>query len=359
MEGKLFRGVLFLAALLLLPAIPTRKPAIHKKVDLSLTRSCPDLSFLILSDTLLFPGSSQNLPENPDDPPLTLPAVYQILDANTGKVLRLTPQEYLIGVTAAEMPASYEPEALKAQAVAAHSYALWQMGVQSADPDPELKGALLSTDPSRFQAYLSFEERQSLWGKQAEAYEKKLRSAVEAVTEILLTYEKKPIAAAFHAISSGKTEAAEDVWGAFSPCLVSVESALDKDSSAFSQTLSFSAEEAASILKVRLKEPELSGSPAEWIRPLTRSAAGSVLTASAGGKTVSGQELRQWFSLPSANFAVSATKDGICFQTKGIGHGVGMSQYGANAMATEGKSFSEILLHYYPGAELTQVKTEG
>ena len=125
MEGKLFRGVLFLAALLLLPAIPTRKPAIHKKVDLSLTRSCPDLSFLIPSDTLLFPGSSQNLPENPDDPPLTLPAVYQILDANTGKVLRLTPQEYLIGVTAAEMPASYEPEALKAQAVAAHSYGRW------------------------------------------------------------------------------------------------------------------------------------------------------------------------------------------------------------------------------------------
>ena len=86
---------------------------------------------------------------------LQLPTRYLILDADTGEVLQLTPAEYLLGVTAAEMPASYAPEALKAQAVAAHSYALWQMGVQLSAPDPALKGAFLSTDPARFQAYLS------------------------------------------------------------------------------------------------------------------------------------------------------------------------------------------------------------
>ena len=137
---------------------------------------------------------------------LSLPAAYKVLDAGSGEVMSLSPFAYICGVTAAEIPMSFHPEAVKAQAVAAHSYALRQMGLQLQNPDPDLKGAFLSTDPAHFQSYLSEEERRELWGEAFEENEAALESAVEEVLGCILVYEGEPAAAAFHSISSGRTE---------------------------------------------------------------------------------------------------------------------------------------------------------
>lgn len=310
------------------------------------------------------PADTQSEPFLPQETPeksaqLQLPTRYLILDADTGEVLRLTPAEYLLGVTAAEMPASYAPEALKAQAVAAHSYALWQMGVQLSAPDPALKGAFLSTDPARFQAYLSEEDRRELWGDAFDEYEKKLQTAVEEAADLVLTSGGKPVAAAFHALSSGRTEAAADVWGQALPCLVSVESPWDKDSPDQTAEVSFTPEEAAAILSAHLENPVFDEEPGSWITVLTRSEGGAVLKARAAGTDVSGRELREWFGLPSADFSLKWDGELFRFTVRGKGHGVGMSQYGANAMAGLGEDFTAILRHYYPGAELMQVGTDG
>ena len=288
---------------------------------------------------------------------LVLPAAYRVLDAESGEVLSLSPAEYIIGVLAGEMPASYEEEALKAQAVAAHSYALWQAGRQLEDPDPALKGAILSTDPGSFQAYLSEEDRRALWGDSFEVNEEKLRSAVEEVISLILTYNGEPVAAAFHALSSGETESAETVWGQAEPCLTPVSSPWDAESPDLTAETAFTSQEASAILSAHLESPVLEEDPSEWITVLKRTDSGTVAAARAGGAEVTGTEIREWFGLPSANFEVSISDGAIVFTTKGKGHGVGMSQYGANAMAAEGKAFSEILLYYYPGAELTVLQT--
>ncbi len=372
MKHSLLRCVAFLFCLCVFPALPLLEKPVRFPSFLSVERtSWPKLRWSQNARTeggpsatetepfltLSVPESTPKIPTENASP--TLPSRYLILDSDTGKLLRLTPTEYLLGVTAAEMPASYEPEALKAQAVAAHSYALWQMGVQLSAPDPALKGAFLSTDPARFQAYLSQAARRELWGADFAFCEEKLRAAVEAVTGLVLTRDGKPVAAAFHALSSGRTEAAEDVWGQSIPCLVSVESPWDTASPDQIKTKTFSREEAAAILSAKLKDPELGGDPRRWITVQTRSEGGSVLHARAAGAEVSGRDLREWFGLPSTVFSINWDGETFRFTVRGKGHGVGMSQYGANAMAGEGSDFSQILRHYYPGAELTQVAVAG
>lgn len=383
MKQALFRCAAFLLCLVLLPALPLlAKPSLSPAAPFSLSPGTGipvTFTFSGRRFTALFSEESSvpaeaavsSLPEfrpgsaaaddasHPPDSaevPLTLPSHYLVLDSETGEVLQLTPKEYLLGVTAAEMPASYELEALKAQAVAAHSYALWQMGLQLQTPDPDLKGAYLSTDPAHFQAYLSEEERRSLWGDRFNEYEAKVRSAADTAAGLVLTSGGEPVAAAFHALSSGKTEAAETVWGRAEACLLSVSSPWDVESPNLTAETTFTSAEVSAILRAHLESPALSGDPAQWISVLNRSPSGTVTEAEAAGAKVTGGEVREWFNLPSSNFSVVYSGDSFRFTTKGKGHGVGLSQYGANAMAAQGSTFSEILLHYYSGAELTAVQ---
>lgn len=289
------------------------------------------------------------------DAVLTLPSAYQVLDAASGTVMALSPFDYICGVTAAEIPITFHPEAIKAQAVAAHSYALRQMGLQLQNPDPDLKGAYLSTDPAHFQAYLSREERQDLWGDQFEQNESALEAAVSEVLGCILVSGEEPVAAAFHAISSGRTESAADVWGRELPYLVAVDSPEDAENPQMYSEVTVSAADAAAILTGCADGVSLPENPAEWIAVTSRTESGMVRTAKVGGTEVSGDTLRAAFGLASANFTVSCDGETLTFAVKGRGHGVGMSQYGADAMAQAGSSWREILARYYPGAEIAEV----
>ena len=289
------------------------------------------------------------------DAVLTLPSAYQVLDAASGTVMALSPFDYICGVTAAEIPITFHPEAIKAQAVAAHSYALRQMGLQLQNPDPDLKGAYLSTDPAHFQAYLSREERQDLWGDQFEQNESALEAAVSEVLGCILVSGEEPVAAAFHAISSGRTESAADVWGRELPYLVAVDSPEDAENPQMYSEVTVSAADAAAILTGCAGGVSLPENPAEWIAVTSRTESGMVRTAKVGGTEVSGDTLRAAFGLASANFTVSCDGETLTFAGKGRRPGVGMSQYGADAMAQAGSSWREILARYYPGAEIAEV----
>ncbi len=297
--------------------------------------------------------ASQPLPES--GAALSLPGTYRVLDADSGQVMELSPFDYICGVTAAEIPMTFAPEAVKAQAVAAHSYALRQMGLQLKNPDPDLQGAFLSTDPAHFQAYLSKEERQGLWGDSFEENEALLESAVNEVLNCVLVYQGEPAAAAFHSISSGKTESAKDVWGREVPYLVTADSPEDAENPAGNGESSLTVQEAAAILSAHLETLSLPEDPAQWIQITERTEAGMVTSAKIGENTVSGEDIRSWFGLSSANFTVECSGEALTFRTKGKGHGVGMSQYGANAMAKEGHTWQEILARYYPGTEIARV----
>lgn len=276
-------------------------------------------------------------------------ATYLLLRTKTGTVEQLSPTDYIIGVVAAEMPISYEPEALKAQAVAAHTYALRQIDASLSVPDKSLQGAHLSDDPGRFQAYLSREERQTLWGDQFEQNEDRLHRAVTAVIHEVMTYGDVPIVAAFHAISGGKTENCETVWAESLPYLQSVISEGDLLSPDYQVTVNRTADEVKAAFLRHCPELVLSEVPGDWLKVVDRSEAGTVQTLQVGNQTVTGQEARSLLGLRSADFTVSFTGSEFLFTTKGYGHGVGLSQYGADYMARQGATYREILSHFYTG----------
>lgn len=279
------------------------------------------------------------------------PVVYHVLSTATGEVLEVPLREYVIGAVGAEMPVSFEPEALKAQAVAAHTYAERQCLLSEASE--ELNGADFSDDPAKYQAFLTNEQLRERWGTNYEAYYEKLSAAVDAVLPELLTYENTPIIAAFHAMSSGRTEASENVWGSEVAYLRSVESAADRNAPQFEESVAFTAEEVYSRLTQAHAGLVIGGDAAGWFGMPVVSEAGTVLQQPVGDGIFTGQELRSIFGLRSAALSISYAEGMFTFTTYGYGHDVGMSQYGANAMALEGHTYREILAYYYPGTDLT------
>ena len=170
----------------------------------------------------------------------------------------------------------------------------------------------------------------------------------------IITYEDAPIIAAFHSMSSGFTESAENAWGAPVDYLVEVDSRSDLTAPKFREDKRFSPDELKAALEAAFEGIKLGDDFREWLNVLTVSDSGTVLTAAAGDRTVTGNDLRQALSLRSASFEVRCEPDEIVITTKGYGHGVGMSQYGADAMAAQGKSWREILEHYYPNCTISK-----
>lgn len=283
---------------------------------------------------------------------------YRVLDCKTGEVLEVSVRDYLIGVVCAEMPASFETEALKAQAVAAHTYAERIRLQNQANPNANLQNADFSNDSAVYQAFYTQEQIREAYGDAFEERYGKVAAAVDAVADELLYYNDEPIVAAFHAISSGKTESAEAIWGTALSYLVSVDSESDTAVPAYSETVTLSPDEVKTRIWQDNPNTEFSDDPAEWLRIRTVSGVGTVLSISVGSDTMSGQELRTALGLRSACFTVTYADGQFSFTTKGYGHGVGMSQYGANAMAKAGETYETILLHYYPTATLCRQFTE-
>lgn len=270
-------------------------------------------------------------------------------------VLSVTVQEYIIGVLAAEMMPTYHEQALKAQAVAAYTYLLNKKSEQEVSPDASLKGAYLSDDSSTHQGYLTEEERAEKWGEKAEQYEKKLRNAAEDVIGKVITYDGKPIIAAFHANNSGVTHSAETVWGNDVPYLQSVVSAGDKLSPDCIKTVALSAQEISSRAGA-VQDCNLSGEAEEWITDIKTDKHGYVESLVIGGTKLTGIRAREVLGLRSAVFTFEFKDGSFRFTTEGYGHGVGMSQYGADYMARQGSSWEEILKHYYQGVEITEIE---
>ena len=264
-----------------------------------------------------------------------------------GAAGELTVEDYLRGVLRAEMGGAFHMEALKAQTVAERTYLYYQMaaGAKTAHP-----AADVCADPACCTAYLSEEAAREKWGKAFEEYEEKIRQAVSETDNQVMYYDGEPIMAVFHSSSAGVTATSGEVWTADLPYLVSVESPENADTVPnYYSVNTFSAEEFRVLFTARYPEAQLTGEAGGWIKDVIRSDTGRVETATVGGVTATGQELRSVFSLRSTAFTVEETADAVTFRVTGYGHGVGMSQYGANTLAQEGKSWQEILRWYYTG----------
>ena len=255
-------------------------------------------------------------------------------------------QDYLIGVVAAEMPASFHPEALKAQAVAARTYAIY---TSKGGKHPQ---GQLCTDYSCCQAWSSDEKLRENWGQNYESYAEKIRTAVEETEGEYLCYQGQAVFAAFHSSSAGLTENSGALWAQL-PYLVSVESPETAEHVPnFVSTVSCSPLDFRDTLLYAHPESDFTGDESTWIGSIQRDDSGRVDSAVLGGTQMKGTELRSLFSLRSTAFELEYTQGQFVFTVTGYGHGVGMSQYGANIMAQQGSGYREILSHYYPGTEL-------
>ena len=283
---------------------------------------------------------------------------YQMLDITSGKVEELSVRDYVIGAVCAEMPATFEPEALKAQAVAAHTYAERQHLLEQSHPTAELCGADFSNDSSQYQACFTENQARQYYGDNFEASYAKITSAVDEVLPYVLEYDGAPIIAAFCSMSAGVTESAENIWGSKVEYLVPVESQADTSAPRYLETAQFTGDEFRAAVQSMLPGAVWEEDMAKWVQIGASSPSGTVLEVTVGGVSCTGQQLREALGLRSAVFSVEVQDGRLVFTTKGYGHGVGMSQFGANAMAKDGAGWQEILAHYYPAAELTEGQVE-
>ncbi|MGN0707851.1 MAG: stage II sporulation protein D [Faecalibacterium sp.] len=273
--------------------------------------------------------------------------LVHVEDQSSGQLCRVPMRDYLIGAVAAEMPVSWPDEALKAQAVAAHSYVLYCRD-HCADPE----GAWLSADPSRRQGYLSDAVLHSYWGTEYQASYTRLSALVDEVLTQVLYYGDAAAGASYFAISNGRTEASENVWGAALPYLTAVDSSSDCNADNYAYTVRFSAAQMKQLLSEGLGLVPDESAPESWFGVPELTPSGYVSTLSVCGQSIAGTTLRRVLGLRSACFAVTWQDGSFLLTTKGYGHGVGLSQWGAKAMAEQGCSYAEILAHYFPGTEL-------
>lgn len=264
-----------------------------------------------------------------------------------GRSENISLSDYLTGVVAAEMPAGFNIEALKAQAVAARSYALYKISRHSHQQFD------LCADSGCCSAYLDPPELKERWSEDYDKYIEKIRFAVESTDGLYLSWADEPILAVFHSSSPGKTEGSENVWSSALPYLVPVDSPETPERvSNLTSTVTVSAEDFKNTVLNKYPNAALAGDPRLWISYVYYTESGRIKTLQVGGVQMSGSDFRFLFGLRSTAFTFKF--DGsFVFSVTGYGHGVGMSQYGANIMASDGALFDEILAAYYPGTELS------
>ena len=261
---------------------------------------------------------------------------------------QMTLERYLTGVVRGEMPASFEMGALRAQAAAERSYVYYQLAAGRKDAHPD---ADFCTDHTCCSAYLSETAAREKWGGDFAPWNTRVEQAVSDTDGQVVLYNGRPILAVFHSSSAGRTAAAGDVWSGDLPYLVSVDSPEGEETVPnYYSTVTFTAAEAKEKLLAAHPELKLSGTPDRWFGAAAENGSGRVKTVSVGGTDIEGTELRRIFGLRSACFTVAADSESVTFRVTGYGHGVGMSQYGANQLAREGKTWQEILEWYYTGA---------
>ena len=294
----------------------------------------------------------QRASEQPEEPIHLLPPgeidsarTLRVLDGDT--VTEMSFSDYLQGVLRAEMPASFQEDALRAQAVAARTYTYYKMSSGGNHGDT----ADICTDHSCCQAFLGKEKAADNWGKNAERYEAKIENAVSATDGQVMLYGGAPILAVFHSSSAGETWNSGEVWAQDLPYLQSVSSPEGEGVPNYYSTVELTEAEFREKFLAARPEADLSGPASGWIRDPVMDGV-HVESVTIGGVSVSGPSVRSIFGLRSASFTAEAGDGKITFYVTGYGHGVGMSQYGANAMAEAGSTWREILAHYYTGVTI-------
>ncbi|WP_226527967.1 stage II sporulation protein D [Metabacillus niabensis] len=275
--------------------------------------------------------------------PLDVP-VYR---SQTKLIESIPLEEYVIGVVASEMPAEFETEALKAQALAARTYITKQlMNGPISTPD----GAVV-TDTQMHQVYKNPEELKAIWGDEYESKLQKITAAVAATQGKILTYQDQPIDASFFSTSNGYTENSEAYWTEAIPYLKSVKSSWDKNSPKFYDKKVITIKDFESTLGVKLDTSSGTVGKITELTPGKR-----VAKVEIDGKQFTGRQIREELGLKSSDFTWEIKGDSVVIETKGFGHGVGMSQYGANFMAEDGKTYEEIIAHYYNGTKVSEAE---
>lgn len=309
---------------------------------------------IVIPSLLVLPTSKKKEPSSLEDEKfmvkneISSTTEVAVFRHQTETIESLPLEEYIIGVVASEMPADFEMEALKAQALAARTYVVQHLLRGEKDTLPD--GADI-TDTINHQVYRNKEELKKLWGKDFEWKYNKIREAVLATEGEIITYDNFPITASFFSTSNGYTENSEEYWQNPIPYLKSVESPWDKEAPNFVSEKEFTVKEFEERLGIDLGD----GSDLGTIT--ARTTGKKVATVKIGGKTFTGREIRQLLDLRSTDFTWMRKGDKIIVTTKGYGHGVGMSQYGANGMAREGKNYREIIQHYYQNIDIDHVNS--
>ena len=265
------------------------------------------------------------------------------------RLVQMSPEGYVCGVVAAEMPAQYHMEALKAQVVAARTRLLWQIQQGGCALHP---GADICTDSSHCQGYATLEECRSKWNESYSAYRDRILQAQRETEGRWIAYDNQPITVLYHAISGGRTENVETVFAQALPYLVSVESADEENVRGYQEQTTLSFEEITQRINASLGL-ELT---AEDVRRTFSiggyTESGRVKNVQIGQTQVDATHFRQMLGLRSTWFSISMDDNGITFHQRGFGHGVGMSQAGANSMAASGADYQQILQHYYTGVSI-------
>ncbi|MCD7741695.1 MAG: stage II sporulation protein D [Ruminococcus sp.] len=279
-------------------------------------------------------------------------SAVKLLSTETGEITELSMHDYIVGSVFAQMPADFEDEALKAQAVLAKTYAERRRLSEASNPTEALNGALLSDDTTLYQAFFTESQARELYGDNYDTAYKKISAAADYAEGLTLTYDGDPILVAFHGISFGYTESALTMWGEDIPYLSSVESLADPTLDICTTTVTLTDSELREALMTEYSLTSLDADLNDLITIAQKSEQGTVLKVTISDSLYDADTLCDALSLPSQHFTITCDDDEITFTCLGCGHLVGMSQYGANEMAKSGSLCEEILLHYFPNTVL-------
>ena len=302
--------------------------------------------------------SNNEIIENTDSTQENIKSTYnyknygtiKLLHKKTGEVEQVNIDDYLCNVVSAEMPADYEIEALKAQAVVARTYTIYKIN------NKKHENADICDDSTCCQAWVDKETRFSRWEEsKRESNWEKIQKCIQETQGQIVTYQNQPINAFFHANSGGKTELPVNVWGGTGlPYLQVVETAGEEGYKQYESEVELTQDELIEKLKTKYSDISIDFSNQENLKILEYTDSGRVKTVKFGNHEISGVETRTLLGLKSTNFEISKENDKIKFTVKGYGHGVGMSQTGADAMAKQGKNYKEIINHFYSGVEIKE-----
>ena len=279
----------------------------------------------------------------------------KLLHTSNNEIEELKIDEYLYGVVASEMPASFETEALKAQAVVARTYTIYQI----INNPQKHENADMCDDFGCCQAWISKEDRMAKWeSDKAVDYWNKIVESVNSTQGKIITYNSQPINAFFHANSGGITESSLNIWGGIDyPYLKSVETSGEDVYTQYASEVVLSHQELLNKMHVQYKDCEINFEEENCIQILEYTSSGRVKTIKFGNKEIAGTEARTLLGLKSTNFTFDIGRENVTFTVTGYGHGVGMSQTGADALAKSGSNYEGIIKHFYTEVEIKEVNS--